>query len=165
MNLYNLSEEYQKILSEIEYDESTGEINCTSLNKLDEITDAVENKAKAISAYVKNLTASSDALENAIEELKHRQNIIVNKIYSMKNYLQTNMERLGIDKIESHFFDIRLKKNPCKVEITNVDEIPDNYKKAKVEITIDKTMIRNDIKEGKDIPGAKLIKTNRIEIK
>lgn len=165
MNLYNLSEEYEKILSEVIYNEDTGEIDCTSLQRLDDIKDAVENKAKAISSYIKNIDAQRIAISNAIDDMRFREKAIQSRIGSMKHYLLSNMERLGIDKIESPFFDIHLKKNPCKVDITNADEIPDDYKKAKVELTIDKLMIRDAIKQGKEVPGAKLIQTNRVEIK
>jgi len=162
MNLYNISDKYLAVLSNVnEY----GELEESSLLELDKIEDELENKAVAISSYIKNLEGHQNAIKKAVDDMNDRGFVIQRKIEAIRKYLLTNMERTGISKINSPYFDITLKKNPCSVVIEDEAILSDDYKKAKVQLSIDKIKIRDDLKNGIEVKGAKLIQSNRIEIK
>lgn len=56
-------------------------------------------------------------------------------------------------------------KNPPKVEVINEDDIPQLYRKMELVEKIDKRGIADALKEDFVVPGARLIQTERLEIK
>ena len=75
-----------------------------------------------------------------------------------KDYVKDNMQALGIEKIETPIGTLRVQKNPISVEITDEQLVPDEYKKEKITISVDKTAIKNNFKEtGEIIPGTKIV--------
>lgn len=56
-------------------------------------------------------------------------------------------------------------KNPPKVEILNEAEIPQEFRKLELVEKIDKKGISAALKEGVDVPGAKLTQTERLEVR
>jgi predicted secreted acid phosphatase len=83
----------------------------------------------------------------------------------MKDYLKGSMEHTGITKIECPYFKLSIQKNPVSVIITNEKLIPEQFKEQVISLKIDKTAIKNYLKAGKSITGAKLINGTRLAIK
>lgn len=164
MNLFDISQEYQSILANT-FDPETGEVNETSLVKLDEISAKVEEKSIAVASYIKNLDAERKAIDEAKRNMADREKSLERRVEWLTNYLQTNMERCGINEIRSPYFGIRLKKCPISVDIQDENIIPNDYKKTKEVVSIDKLKIKEEILAGVVIPGATLKQNNRLEIK
>jgi len=83
----------------------------------------------------------------------------------MKDYLKGSMEHTGITKIECPYFKLSIQKNPVSVIITNEKLIPEQFKEQVISWKIDKTAIKNCLKAGEAITGAKLINGTRLAIK
>ena len=82
---------------------------------------------------------------------------IDNKNTKFKEYVKENMEKLGLQKIDTELGTLSIAKNPASVEIFDETLIADEYKKEKVTVSIDKTSIKNALKAGKDVQGVKLV--------
>jgi|SRR6188768_2415683 len=164
MNLYNIANEYQSIISE-SFDVETGEVNICSIEKLNEITEKIEDKSIAVASYIKNLDAERKAIEEAKKEMAERENSLKKKVEWLTNYLQSSMERCGISEIKSPYFAIKLKKCPFSVDIEDENLITKEYKKVKEVITVDKLKIKDDLLSGIVIAGASLKQNNRLEIR
>lgn len=72
------------------------------------------------------------------------------------------MEEFGIELIEGRTLKISFRKSES-VEVDNVDELDEKFKKVKVEA--DKTAIKQAIKNGEEIKGARLVKNNNLQIR
>ena len=164
MNLYQLSSEYQLLLDQ-SFDVETGEINETALSCLDKVADDIKNKGVAIASYIQNIEAEEKAIEDAIKRMEVRKNQLLKKTKSLIDYLQSNMERCGINEISCPYFIIKLKKCPLSVDVINEDQIPDEYRKIKSVVSLDKIKIKEELQAGVVIPGASLKQNVRIEIK
>jgi hypothetical protein len=164
MNLYHISNEYQLLLEQI-YDAETGEILPQVLDKLDDITTKIEDKAIAVAAYIKNLDAEREAIEKAKRSMAEREARLDKRADYLTQYLQTNMERCGITEIKCPEFVIKLKKCPWSTDIIDEDSIPDDYKHVKQVVTVDKVRIKDELLSGVVIPGVQLRQNNRLEIK
>ena len=166
MNLYNIANEYQLLLDQT-FDPETGELNELALAKLDEVKADVKEKGIAIASFIKNIEAERDAIENAKKNMAEREARLDRRVSSLTSYLQSNMERCGINEISSPYFMVKLKKNPVSVDIFNESALPENYIKTKTSIThsIDKVKIKEDILNGVAIPGATLRQNVRLEIR
>ena len=164
MNLFEISNEYQAVLSET-FDHETGEVNETSLAKLDELTEKIEDKGVAVASFIKNLDAERKAVEDAKKAMAEREKSLERRAEWLTNYLQTNMERCGINEIKSPYFIVKIKKCPLSVDIQDEKLLPNDYKKVKEITTIDKLKIKDELLCGVIIPGARLKQNNRLEIK
>ena len=99
----------------------------------------------------------SEAIKTEIERLTVMKKAIDSKIDKFKEYVKVNMQDLNLEKIQTELGTLTIAKNPVSVEIYDETLIADEYKKEKVTVSIDKTAIKNAIKSGKDVQGARLI--------
>lgn len=164
MKLYEIANEYQDILEQ-SFDQETGEVNETALSKLDEIAVQLQDKGIAVASYIKNIDAERKAIEDAKKAMAEREKKLDKEIDYLTQYLQFNMENCGITEIKSPHFVIKLKKCPLSTDIIDESLIPDEYKKVKEVVSLDKMKIKEEILAGVIIPGASLKQNNRIEIR
>lgn len=162
MRLYEIADRYQFLLNDL-YDYETGVVNEVTLARLNELTDSMEDKAINITMLFKELEASADAIEKERQAMQKREKALKNQIQSLKDYLRSNMERCEIKKIECPQFVISLQKNPCSVEILSESEIPKEYTKVTVDLDIAK--IKDELKNGVVIPGARLVQGSSVRIR
>ena len=87
--------------------------------------------------------------------------MLENKLSRFKDYVKECMENNGFTKIETGLGTLSIAKSPASVEITNEDEIPNEFKQEVVTVKVDKTKIKNNFKETGEIPaGVNIITTN-----
>lgn len=164
MKLYEIANEYQDILEQ-SFDQETGEVNENTLSKLDEISVQLHEKGIAVASYIKNIDAERKAIEDAKKSMAEREAKLDKEIDFLTQYLQNNMEKCGITEIKSPYFVIKLKKCPFSTDIINESLIPDEYRKVKAVVTIDKVKLKEEMLAGVVVPGALLKQNNRIEIR
>lgn len=164
-SLYQLSQEFMEAsakLAEMDLDPQT------VADTLEGLQGTLEAKASNVAAFTRNLEATAAAIEVAEEAMARRRKAIEARAEHLREYLRTSMEKTGISKIESPHFAITLKKKPPSVVIFNADLLPANYMTdpPKPAPAPDKSLIAKAIKDGFEVPGAKLSETSyRVEIK
>jgi hypothetical protein len=163
-NLYEIANEYQALLED-RYDPETGEFLQPALGRIDEVSEKLEDKAIAVASYIKNLEAEREAIEKAKKNMAERESRLDKRADYLTQYLQSNMERCGITEIKSPMFVIKLKKCPISTDILDENIIPDDYKKSKEIVTIDKLKLKEEMLAGVIVPGAALKQNNRLEIR
>ena len=147
MMLSKITEDYKKLQDEdLDPEQLTDMLEC--------IEGAFEDKAKNIMAVINNFNTLE--IDEEIKRLQQRKKYIVNKKDSLKEYLRYNMEATGINKIEHPLFSVTLSKPSQKVQVTNVDLIPDEFITVKTEIKPDLAKIKKELKNS-SVPGAELI--------
>ncbi len=110
-------------------------------------------------SFVKMAEHQIEWLDSEIEHLQNQKKKYTDSIERLKDIAKHVMEENGILKMEGqkgHSFSLRKSES---VEVTNLDQIPDQYLRKKISIEPDKAAIKALIKEGEQIPGAS-IKTN-----
>lgn len=75
----------------------------------------------------------------------------------MKKAIMMGMEQLELKSMDFINQKVTLKNNPPSVKINDEELIPDKFKKEKVSITIDKTLIKSAIQLWEDVPWAELV--------
>jgi hypothetical protein len=164
MNLYNIANEYQNIFEQT-FDTETGEINENALACLAEVKSTIQEKGIAVASYIKNIDAERKAIEEAKKAMAEREKRLDNRVNYLTQYLQSNMERCGINEIKSPYFVVKLKKCPFSTEIWDENLIPNDYKKTKEVMSIDRIKIKEEILAGVVVPGASLKQNNRLDIR
>lgn len=164
MKLYEITNEYLSVLNEV-CNEETGEINEQALARLDEVKDDLKSKGVAIASFIENIEAEEKAIEEAISKMQRRKKQLENQSNFLVSYLQTNMERCEISELSCAYFKVKLKKCPISVDVFDEAAIPDDYKKVKQVMNIDKMKIKEEILNGVVVPGATLKQNMRLEIR
>lgn len=158
MKLYELTDNYLRVQELLE-ENKTEAVEDT----LDALTDGFHDKAENIVKIIKSLAADAEMAGKEAKRLLKRKQALENNVQKLKTYLQTEMERMEIRKINSTLFTIQIQKNPASVEI--VDEALLKPFFLLQEPKIDKKRIAEILKSGEEVEGARLVESESIRIR
>jgi len=127
----------------------------------------LEEKAQNVGYAIKNLEATAGAIKNAETDMAARRKSIERRIEHLREYTKTCMEIAGVSKIACPHFAISVRKNPPSVDVFEPAMVPAEFMRQPdpPPPQIDKKAISEALKSGKDVPGAMLANTTRLEIK
>jgi hypothetical protein len=124
--LYELTEAYVELLSQIEDCETEAEEEQVII-MLNQISDDIARKADAIARMVRNLTAESDGYEAEIKRMQKRKKTTDNMIQRLKDHIMFSMGVAGANELHTTIGKWRLQKNPPKAVILDESKIPEEY--------------------------------------
>lgn len=159
MKLYEIANNYQKVLQLAE----SGELDDqTAKDTLESISGEFSEKAKNCMMIVRQLEADGAGIKSEIDRLKLLQEQTEKSAESLKDYIKAGMESVGSDKLDLGLFKLTLKAPSKAVEIVDSNLIPADYWRVVPETkAVDKSLLSTMMKNGKEIPGAKLIDGKR----
>ena len=104
--------------------ESGGELTPEIEALLGEAGEAFNAKAERVALFIQELLATSAAVKQERERLEKLEKSYANGAKSIKAYLQREMERAGVEKVEGTLAKIRLQNSPPSVKcvLDDVDE-------------------------------------------
>ena len=163
-NLYELATDFRATadkLAELDLDDQT------VADTLESMSGELEAKATNMSFVIRNLEATAASIKEAEAAMASRRRAMENRVARIKDYLLANMMIAGIQKIECPHFRIAVRENPPAVEIYEPGLIPVEYMRQPEPPPPlpDKTAIKEAIKEGQEVPGCKLTRGVRLEIR
>jgi GTP:adenosylcobinamide-phosphate guanylyltransferase len=127
----------------------------------EEYSEKLENCVK----YFKNLTSKADMFLEESKRLKAIADKYDRKAESLKNYINDCVnDSDGTSKWNRGIHSINYRKSQT-VEIDNLLDIPDVYLRTKTIVEPDKIAIKEVLKQGGDITGARLETNFNIQIK
>lgn len=160
MKLYELAEQFRQLQEMLEDENADAEVIKNTLELVEfDLTEKAENIAKII----KTLDYEIKVLEEEEQRIVAKKKSKENKRNWLKQYLQEQLEKAGLENIRTKLFTIYIQNNPPAVEIINEEEIPLQYIKYKPEI--DKKSILEILKKGTEIPGVKLKASKSLRIR
>lgn len=152
-NLYEINEQILNCV-----DMETGEI--IDADKLQDLQLAFDEKVEGIACWIKNLLSDAAAIKAEKDALAEREKACKNKAESLKNYLSIV---LSGTKFKSPKVSISYRKSES-VEVVDVTRVPKEFLKY-AEPTVDKTKVKEAIKNGMELKGVSLIEKQNIQIK
>lgn len=164
LSLYVIANEYRQMVDRLmETQDDAQAIADTVEGESGDLTTKAQNVAYAI----RNLEASAAAIKEAEQQMAERRKRIEKRAEAIRDYLKTCMELANVSKIECPHFALSIAKNPASVEIFDAAMIPVDYMKETPPPppAPDKTLIKQAIKDGFDVPGARLVAGTRLAIK
>lgn len=154
LSLYDIKSDFIELFEKAQNEELTKEEFEKQGNLL---ALELKNKSTNIIGYLRDQELTSEALKNEIERLNVMKKLIDSKSDKLKEKVKETMLDLGLEKIQTELGTLSIAKNPASVEIFDETLISDEYKKEKVTVSIDKTSIKNALKSGKTVQGARLV--------
>lgn len=138
---------------------------------LDGVEQEFDIKAENIAVYIKELMSDVQQLKAEEQTLKIRRKAKEQQANRLSSYLLNNMQKIERKKIDKPKAVISVRNNPESVEIKSTNEfvqwaMKNNEGMLKyAEPEIRKTVVKNALKNGANIPFAELVKTQRLDIK
>jgi seryl-tRNA synthetase len=160
MNLYTLTQEAQYLAVLLETEELTPELEKALIINQDQLQAKAVNYAKVIANY----QAESDAIDQEIKRLKAMKDSREKKIEWLKESVKKAMLVSGIEKVESPLFKLAVRRSES-VEVDMVEALPNAFQNVKNVVTADKVAIKEAIKRGENVTGARLIENFNLQIK
>lgn len=156
MKLYELTEMYQA-LENLDLNEEELQ---TALNN---INDEIELKADNIAKLIQSLDGDINAIKAEEERLYNKRKAIENRKESLKQYLQSAMIAVDKKKIKTELFSFNVQKNAPSLKIKDETKIPEDY--YKIEKKLNKTDLKEAVKNGLFTDAAELIYTESLRIR
>ena len=153
MNLYEIEAAIMDCI-----DEETGEIIDPVL--LDELEMDRDTKIEQIALGIKNLTAEAEAIKKEKQALANRQSVAERKVEGLKRYLSGYLDGA---KYKSPKVAISWRKSEA-VEVDDILTLPEEFLRYK-ELEVNKTDLKAALQLGMEIPGARLVQRQNIQIR
>lgn len=160
MKLYELTQNYLNLQELLENPEIPVEMIEAALNEVD---GEFEDKAENIAKLIKSIEVDIKGYKEEESRLSDRRKSLENRNKGLKEYLESSMRALKKNNFKGKLFSFNIQKNAPSVVIDDIDKLPKEYKKI-VE-SEDKTKIKEALKEGIEVPGARLIKSESLRIR
>jgi t-SNARE complex subunit (syntaxin) len=159
MKLYEISSNYLQLLDMA--DSLDAEVFQDTLSAIEE---ALEDKVENVAKLVRCLEADIKAIKEEEQRLADRRKAVENKISGIKEYLQSQMEVAGLEKVKRPTITVSIQANPPSVEVTDESLIPSDYMVPQPS-KIDKKAIMTALKDGLFIDGCSLKQGKGLRIK
>lgn len=154
----------QEIIAELEVDQETGEIGTDY--PLDIL---VQRNPIGSAGFYLHTQAQAGMVKAHIEQMQKKLKAIEKNGERVKESLKTVMQMTGTTSIESPDATFRVKlyrERDKSVEIWDEKQLPADYlREIPAKFEADKKLIGQALKDGFDVPGAKIVAKDRIEIK
>ena len=158
--LYELADDYLSLwesLSDPEADWTEAEM------RLKTIEADFDNKVGACAKMIRNMEGEEAALIKEIGRMDKRLQALNRKTRDLKEYVRTEMEISGRDKVRTDLFTVSVQRSPDKVVVTDEAKIPTVY--FKKTISLDKTEVKLALQRGLAVPGCELAQGSHLRIR
>ena len=159
--MYEITADYDR-LSNMDM-ETDGDVEAF-LSLMKELEGTFDQKAENYCKLIRNLEADAEAYKVEKDRLAKKQKSIENRVEEIKKYLQYEASKIietGTSR-KVGLFTLAIRNNPEKLEVIDEAYIPDIFKKVYTEL--DKEMIKESLKIGTDVPGARLVSGTSLRI-
>lgn len=167
LSLYTLSSEVEKLLdSDDAFDPETGELS----EALSTALGATRDKARDVVAYIMNRDSQVAAINAHIMAVSKRAETLERRNEKLREYLAAQMKRTGMLEISANdgTFSAKLYvERDASVEVFDEKQVPLTYYNVPKtpDPKISKSEISKAIKAGKEVPGARIVKADRLELR
>lgn len=162
--LYEIAAEYRAAAEQLADLDLPPEVVADTLEGM---SGDLQTKAQNVAMFIQSLESTAAGIKEAEARMADRRKAIENRADRVRDYLLMNLQTCGISKIECPWFKIAVRQNPASVVIDDAGAIPSDlyvYPDPPAPYP-DKMAIKSAIESGQDVPGARLNRGVRLEIK
>lgn len=166
MRLYDLGQKYldigDRLLDSLGED---GAVDPEVAAEFAGIEDQLAAKFAACCRIVRNLEAVADACHDESLRLARKSKSAHSRIDSLKDFIKFNLEAIGEKKLVcDELFTVAIQQSPPSTVIENLDLVPHIFDKPQ-ERQVSLSAIRDSLKAGHEVPGAKLVASTHLRIR
>lgn len=157
-SLYDLTQDFMQVQSLI--DEGGEGLQDT----LESINLSIEDKLENIGKVIRNLDGEIEMLKNEETRLADKRKALEANKNRLRMYVEDQLAITGKDKVKAGLFTFAMQNNAPSLKVVDENKIPKDYF-IPSDPKLDKTAIKNAIKDGDDIPGAELVQGRSLRIR
>lgn len=155
LSLYGITEEFEA-LNEL-LDESGGEVSESHEQLIEYVESLLTAKVDGIKEWHDQQADLIKLAADRIKALQAYKKSIENRLSRFDNYVGMCLEKTGRAKFEGSMCEVKARKPAKAVEITDESAIPMEFTQVETVVKVLKSEIKDALKLGKDVPGAKLV--------
>lgn len=165
LTLWDLETELVESYQSVE-DATTDEERETALRILDTYLTASVEKRDRVGSFLQHLTDLESAINLEAGRLADKLHRLKAAKSHMEQYILAVMDRVGAKKLEGKLFTFSARQNPVSVEIVDELAISPEFlvQPPPPPLKPDKTAIKEALKRGEEVSGAKLVTRKRLVI-
>jgi hypothetical protein len=160
LSLYSIEQEYLNIVESII--DSGGEITEEQETALSINKEQLQTKGVCYGFIVKQMEGEIDLIDAEIKRLNTLKKTRSNTIDRLKANLSTAMQVFEIEELKTPLIKINFRKSESVEVDVNLDS---QYTKTVTTVTPDKVAIKEAIKAGLTVQGARLVTNQNIQIR
>jgi len=163
-SLFQLSNEANVLFDSLEAfaEENGGEVSPDIDAKIEQVAAEREAKIEAICVVFKELNGRAEILSNEAKKLLARAKSYANQADALKAYLQRNLKPDEKFDLGAHRVTWRKSSSVELMPGISVEEIPELYRRIKVEFAKDEA--KRAIASGEDLWFAELVEKKNVQI-
>jgi hypothetical protein len=164
-SLYHISTEAKELVSALE--ENEGELNPDIESALRINQNELQEKSINYAYAIKTVSNDVDAISEEIKRLQALKKAKDNTIQRLKDTVVNAMQIYGLEKVETPTLKLSIRRSEAVIIDDSFTKVnPEGYYMTeKITYTPDKTMIKEAIKRGQNIEGARIIENYNLQIK
>lgn len=138
----------------------------TLQDTLEGMSGEVEERAQAVAHVARGMHAEAEAIKLWIKQAQERVKAVEARRERLESYLSEHLNACGITKVTGPGIAISFRKS-TSVEILDEAQIPREYmvRKPPPAPEVSKSLLSDALKKGVDVPGARLVERQNIQIK
>lgn len=126
---------------------------------------ALEEKVQGYEMVARTIESSRSAIKAEIKRLQDLDKAIDARAALLRKRVLTAMQELGIQKIVCPLFEMRIQKSPPALDVFEEKLVPDEFWHMPTERVLDRAALKEAIKKGRDVQGARLTQGESLRIK
>ena len=166
MNLYTITQDFNDLLDMLSQAQEENDLDQVALieSGLEITQDNFKDKATNYVKFIRSEEAGLSAIDEEIKRLTALKKSKVSKIDNLEARLSNSMQSIGFDKFDLGLFKLSFRKS-TSVEVIDIEQLPDSYKRVKTTIDPDKVAIKKAIEAGQEVSGATIKNSVSLQIK
>lgn len=166
MNLYEITQDFNELLDLLSQAQETNDQEQISLieSALEISQDNFKDKATNYVKFIRSEEAGLSAIDEEIKRLTALKKSKTSKIDNLEARLSNSMQSIGFDKFDLGLFKLSFRKS-TSVEVLDVDQLPEGFKRVKTTIDPDKAAIKKAIEAGQEVTGTSIKHSVSLQIK
>jgi len=164
ITMYDIERLHSELTTWLDSGELTEEQEAQAQDYLDRLLDRL--LPEKVEAYCKIIrTIESEAAAHAAEakRITDRKRTLDNKTQALKSRLESALVFTGQRKVKAGTFTVAMQANPPSVVVDDIEALPADLKVVTVEAN--KGAIKERIRAGEEIPGARLEQREGLRIR
>lgn len=164
LSLYEIDSRIKTIINNMfETVDENGEVGEIDFTELKQLQEDRKTKLENIALYIKNTEAEAKAIKEEEDKLKTRRKSLENRAERLRDLMIRSMKEAGEPELATSRCKAKVKDNE-QTEIIDLNLVPEEYIKVKIDRDADKTAIKKAIKAGVEVAGAHIIIHSTIKI-
>lgn len=161
--LRDIQDEINNVL-DIEESELTEEQIMALDGYLDELAGQETAKIDNFAQFLRLQSERISALEAESKRLARRAKSLERGMNYLKGQYLSTMQEHGLQKLSGNVYAVSIRKTPV-VRIEDEKAIPAEYWTEKVERSVSKTLIKDALKQGQEVPGACMAESYSLQVR